>query len=538
MGYGTYSVVELQPQDDLASIRHRLGWLTRGRVVLVVPWGMRFLSSGLDFDLLRREAERQQLEIAIVSADPERRMLARGCGFPSFATVEGAKEGKVWRSHSSEQVEPPPRSWWEDDVVLRPPPVRPRARWLNWVKFGLRFVVFLLVLAILAGSAYAIVPSGVVTLVPTGEEFSTIVRVSVDPDVDTVDHAARVIPARKLGAYVAGFAEIETTGTMSVVAGRATGMVLFTNLLVQNYTVPAGAVVRTSSTSYPIRFRTTADVVVPAGGQAMAPVEALAGGGGNVGAFQINRVEGVAASAVRVINPEPTTGAEARDARVVTQADYDRVRTRLMRQLLDQAYVGELNELLEPAEILLRQSLRVEAVPKESYNRFVTEQADTVGLEMQLLVSGLAVDVDNAEAVAYVNLSRRLPPGYALVDAHFELGEVAEEDIGPGQFTFFVTASGYAAVGLNTDAAVDLVRGQPIAHAREQLLSELPLAEDPQIVLWPEWPERLKWLERLPFLPLRIRVRVLPQGQLAEQDQAELGRVAVQDSDIPMTWLR
>jgi hypothetical protein len=237
-------------------------------------------------------------------------------------------------------------------------------------------------------------------------------------------------------------------------------------------------------------------------------------------------VEGVAASAVRVINPEPTRGAEARDARVVTQADYDRLRRQLMRQLLDQAYTGELSELLEPTEILLRQSLRVEAVPKESYNRFVTEQADTVGLEMQLLVSGLAVDVDNAEAVAYVDLSRRLPPGYALVDAHFELGEVAEEDIGPGRFTFFVTASGYAAIGLNTDTAVDLVRGKPIAYAREQLLSKFPLAEDPQIVLWPEWPERLEWLERLPFLPLRIRVRVLPQGQATEQDLAEIGSIA------------
>ena len=488
--------------------------------MLVVPWDMSFLSYGVDFDLLRREAERQQLEVAIVSADPERRALARQYGFPAFAAVGDAQGAKVWRSYPSERVEPPSRFWWDEDVVLRPRRVRSRPRWLSWISFGVRFIVFLLVLAILAGSAYLIVPSGVVTLVPAGNEFSTIVPVSVTPDIETVDHTARVIPARQLGVYVSGYGEVETTGTMSIVVGRATGVVLFTNLLVQNYVVPAGTIVRTSSTSYPIRFRTTADVAVPAGGQATAPIEALEEGLGNVGAFQINRVEGVAASAVRVINPEPTQGADARDARVVTQADYDRVRRQLMRQLLDQAYGGELNELLEPTEILLRQSLRVEAVPKESYNRFVTEQADIVGLEMQLLVSGLAVDVDNAEAVAYVNLSRRLPPGYSLVDAHFELGEVAEEDIGPGRFTFFVTARGYAAVGLNTDSAVDLIRGQPIAYAREQLMAEFPLAEEPRIALWPEWPERLKWLERLPLLPLRIHVQVLPQGQTAEQDLA------------------
>jgi hypothetical protein len=524
MGLGAFSVVELQPEDDFSSVRHRLSWLERGRVILVLPWDIYFLSQGLDFDLLRREAERYQLEIAIVSADPEQRVLARGCGFPAFTTVESAQETKVWRTRFKEQVEPPPRFWWDEEIVLRPRPVRLRARWLNWVRFGFHFIIFLLALMVLAASAYAVVPRGMVTLVPLGKEFSTIVPVSVDPDVEVVNHTTRVVPARKVGVYVSGYGEVETTGTMSIVGGRAEGAVLFTNLLVQDYTVPAGTVMRTSSTSYPIRFRTTAAIVVPAGGQATAPVEALAAGGGNVGAFQINRVEGVAASAVRVINPEPTWGAEARDARVVTQADYDRVRRQLMRQLLDQAYAGEMNDLLEPTEMLLRQSLRIEAVPKESYTRFVTEQADTVGLEMQLLVSGLAVDIDNAENIAYVNLSHRLPAGYSLVDAHFELGEVAEEDIGPGQFTFFVTAYGYAAVGLDTDTAVDLIRGQPMDYARERLMSEFPLAEEPQIVLWPEWPERLKWLERMPLLSLRITMHVVPYGQQAMEETALVAR--------------
>jgi hypothetical protein len=377
------------------------------------------------------------------------------------------------------------------------------------------------VLSIVAGSTYVIVPRSVVTLVPAGRKFSIIVPVSVDPDIEEIDHASRLIPARRVGIEIEGYAEVETTGVMDLVAGRATGEVLFTNLLAQDYVVPAGTVVRTSSTSYPIRFRTTADIAIPAGGQATAPIEALEDGVGNVGAFQINQVEGVAASAVRVINPEQTTGAEPRETRVVTQGDYDRLASQLMQQLLDQAYVDMSNTLLEPSEILLRQSLRVEAVPKRAYTRFVTEQADTVGLNMRLLVSGRAVDVDNAEAVAYIALSRRIPPGYELVDASFELGEVAEEDIGPGRFTFFVTAHGYADAALDTGVAVSLIRGKRVADARESLLAELPLAEEPEIVLWPEWPERLKWLERLPLVPVRINVRVVSQGRGQAVGQAQ-----------------
>jgi hypothetical protein len=325
------AVVELHPQDDFASVRDRLSWLDRGRVALVLPWDIRFLSRELDFDILRREAERWQLEVAIVSADPERRHLARGCGFPAFASAEEAQRSAVWRSRRSVVAEPPPRHWWQEKVVLQPRSVRPRARWVNWVKLGVRVVIFLLSLLVLAGVAYLIVPSGAVTLVPAGREITTIVPVSVSPDVEAVDHAARVIPARWVGVEVGGYADVETSGVRDVILGRAGGAVLFTNLLAQDYVVPAGTVVRTSSTSYPIRFRTTADVAVPAGGQASVPVEALEDRIGNVGAFQINQVEGVAASAVRVTNPESTTGAEPKEARVVTQADYDRVRGQVIR---------------------------------------------------------------------------------------------------------------------------------------------------------------------------------------------------------------
>ncbi|HIE56953.1 MAG TPA: hypothetical protein EYP88_01795, partial [Anaerolineales bacterium] len=403
-----HTVVELHPQDDFASVRHGLGQLDRGRVALIVPWNARFLSRELDFELLRREAERYQLELAIVSADPERRRLARGCGFPAFASVEKAQETTVWHSHPPEQMKPLRRHWWEEQVDLKPKPVRPRAPWLNWTKLGVRLIIFFLSLAVLAGSAYAIVPSGVVTLVPAGTEFTTIVPVSVDPDVEGIDHPTRLIPARRVGVEVEGYVEVETTGLANVIAGRATGTILFTNLLMQDYIVPAGTIVRTSSTSYPIRFRTTADVAVPAGGQATVPIEALMEGVGNVGVYQINQVEGVVASAVRAINPEPTTGADLAEMRIVTQADYDRARRQLMHQLLDQAYV-EMGDLLEPSEVLFRQSLLIVGIPKEAYSHFISEQADKVGLDMRLQVRGLAVDVDNAKAVAYTALSHRLP---------------------------------------------------------------------------------------------------------------------------------
>jgi hypothetical protein len=505
-------VLRLKEQDDLASIRYRLSWLDAGRVVLVLPWDIDALSDRLSFDLLRREAERRQLEIAIVSADPERLGLARSGAIPTFSTVDEARETSAWHRAKRKPILPPPQHWWNDPVDLRPPPNRCWPRWVLWLKLLSRIAVFLVAIAVLSASAYLIVPQAHVTLNPAGREFETIVMVSADPELEGVDQVNQVIPARRVGIEVEGFAEVPTTGLRDIAMGTAKGEVMFTNLLTQDYVVPAGTVVRTSSSSYPVRFRTTAEVLVPAGGQANVPVEALGSGIGNVGAFQINQVEGVPASAVRVINPSATTGAEAKESRIVAQADYDRARDELIGQLLEQAHadLGNL-DLLQDTEFVPRQSLRIEAVPKEAYSRFIGEQADVVGLEMRLLVSGLAVDVHNAEIVAYMQLARRLPPDFMLVDASFDVGEVAEEDIGQGQLALFVTARGYAAAQLNPDKAMELVLGYEINEARQRLMSELPLAEPPRITVWPER------LNRVPLLPLRVAIDIVREDEPVPQ---------------------
>jgi hypothetical protein len=519
MSAGTSSVVELQPHDDLASLRFRLDQVENGRVALLLPWDLRFLSRELDYELLHREARARQLEVAIVSLDPERRELAHGCGFPTFASAEAAQSARRWKYRQPERAEAPPRHWWEQDVDVHRPRARPRPMWLDWIRQGVRFSAFILVILAVAGTAYIIIPTAEITLVPAGEMTTVRVPVWVDPGVEAVqpapDGAGGVIPSRRIGLEVEGNAEVETTGIAQVTSGRAAGEVLFTSLLAQDYVVPAGTVVRTSSTSYPIRFRTTADVVVPANGQARAPFLALDERTGNVGAFQINRVEGVVGSAVRVINPQPTTGADPKEVSVVVQADYDRVRERLTEQLLDQAFV-ELHGLLEANEFLAFQSLRVESVPKKAYTHFIGEQAETVGLNMRLLVSGQAVDVDNAEGIAYQALIRELPSTYRLVDAEFEIGEVDADSTGPGWFMFHVTGRGYAAAVINGDEAIEKIRGQRVPDARTLLRAEFPLAESPQVVTWPEWPEQLQWLERVPLLPLRIDLRVTPQIQEIE----------------------
>lgn len=516
------TVIELQPHDDRVSLRYRLSAVAEGRVVLVLQWELDFLSRALDFDLLRREAVRQRKEVAVVSADPERRRLAQEGGVPAFSTVEAARTGSPWKARGDQQIQAPPRPWWEPEVDLQRERERPRPAWRRWMGTGVRLGVFGLVVVVLAATVYAIGPRAEVTLVPSGAILTVNVQVAVNPETESAQYfggaaatsetgaVAGMIPARRVGLEVERTAEVATTGTQTVIVGRATGEVLFVNLLPQDYVVPAGTIVRTSSASYPIRFRTTTDVVLEADGQGTAPITALDERTGNVGALQINRVEGVVGSAVRVINPQPTKGAEPQDIDVVTQDDYDRLRERLTQQLLNDAHY-DLHSLLEPYEFLPRESLRVESVPKKAYSHFVGEESQTVLLNLRLLISGQAVDAADVQGIAYRALLEKLPPNQQLIEADFDIGTVREDEDGLGWFTVAVSGRGYAAAVIDPDEVVRSIRGQSVSEARAALMTDYPLAEPPQITVWPEWPDVLSWLQRMPLLPIRTEVLVTPQ---------------------------
>jgi|YNPBryBLVA2012_1023415.scaffolds.fasta_scaffold00453_18 hypothetical protein len=499
--------ITLQPDDDLAALRDRVRRVQERRFLLYLPWEARTLSRPLDYQLLWREASALGRQFAVVSPDPERRALARQMGFSAFSTVEQAAAAQRWRWPSPERPTPPPRAWWEEEPPLQPPPARRLPRWAHHTRHGMRATVFLAVLLVLLITAYTILPWADVTIIPAGEHLSIVVPVFASLSAETVDLEAHVIPASRPGDYFEGYLEVETTGTAAFVSGQATGTVVFTNLLAQEVVVPAHTVVRTSSASFPARFATTESVTIPPLGQAAAPIEALTSGpAGNVDVNQINYVEGPAGMALRVTNPEPTSGGATQDVRAVSQEDMDRARELLTAQLLEEAYQAlQQPPYIQPTETLLRPTLTVQAA-EVSFDRFIHERADRLGLHMRILVTGMAVDRDNAEAVAYAALSERLPPGYTLVGASFEMGEMAEEMSPEGDLTLFVTATGYAAARLDVETVQRLVQGCPRSQVADRLGAELPLAEPPQVTLWPE---RLPWM---PLLPMRITVHIVPMG--------------------------
>ncbi len=473
----------------------------------MLPWDVDHgWESKLDYEVIGSAAQDEQIEIAWVVEDFEKRSLPQEMGFPVFTSQEAAerhleKHGAFPETKLSSFPKRPTRPRWAE--TPKPPSLPVKKRRPLWV-IPLQIGLLLVTLATIGLVTALILPTAEIYLAPQGITFTTIVPISVDPELTQVDLQQNLIPSRRVGDEFEAYAEIGTSGLGISFTGRATGSVIFTNQLGQDYQIPEGTVVRTSAGSYPVRFETTADVTVAAFGQASAPVQALEEGPrGNIGAYQINFVEGTAGLALKVTNPDAITGAESQEVAAVSEADKDRAWDVAAERVLIEAYNGLQNEeYLEPGEFLPRQSLVIQATPKEAYTHLVGERSETLGLSLRLLVTGQAANANDIQKVAYRRLLQQLPDGYRLTDTRFEIGESAEEDVGPGLFTFYVTAHGYAAPRIDADAIKREISGMRIEEATSYLEEAFPLTQPPEVTVSPSW------FPFVPHLPLRIDVSV------------------------------
>jgi hypothetical protein len=503
-------VIYLDSDDDIVSIQDRLAWVKQSPVVLVLPGEGNVLADPLDLILLRRRADALRLEVGLVTADGRVTAHARPLGFPTFATVEGASRNqrRWWRGRRRQT-----RLGWQrrlditvDEAdrreVKRRRAVRPaRQQWL--IRYG-AILLFFVTLAILVVAAAYVIPGATITLQPEIRPIEVTSQIVADPQLESIDYSGASVPARLLTAVQAWQAQVETTGTIEVPDAPARGRIVFANLLDQPVTVPAGTRVSTS-TGNRVVYQTLNPLEVPGVVGATAETDVVAvepGPEGNVEANQINRVEGSLALQLQVRNLEPMTGGGVRQARAVTEADQERLRAQVLQQLQVLA-LGEMDGLLIGREFLARDSLRVARVLHETYSHFPGDQTDRLALEIRAELQATAVDETQANGLLYEALVAAIEPGYELVpdSLEFSTGDVLAVD-SQGRITFEVLGQAVSAARLSLDDLLEQVAGQERGIAMTYLYEHLPLRTYPTARVWPGW------LERLPYLPVRIQTEI------------------------------
>ncbi|MGD8627434.1 MAG: baseplate J/gp47 family protein, partial [Anaerolineae bacterium] len=403
-------VIYLEVNDDLPAIRDLLEGAQARRVLLVVPGGSTVFREPINLRILRRYAANLALDVALVTRDSRSRQLAKEEGIPVLSSIRRGRRSR-WRLGA------PNRSAAQRAAAARVDGLREGRGDVGygdtaivWAGRILGILLFIFLLVLVFSLAVLLVPEADVTLVPYREVVEVSLQLRADPEAEKASLSSLTVPARVLEAEVEDTGQIATEGKRDAPDAPAIGTITFINQTADPLTINPGAIVRTA-TGTTVRFRTTTTATVPAGvgGTTNAEIEAIQPGPvGNVDQATITEVEtSELRGKVRVINEQPTTGGGVRQVGVVTRADMDRLKGQLLQQLQQQGYL-ELQRQLGEQEFLPPESMTVE-IMAEVYDQFLDTEADVLGLQMRILVSGTAVDRANANLLAYEALQERIP---------------------------------------------------------------------------------------------------------------------------------
>ncbi|MGQ9555316.1 MAG: baseplate J/gp47 family protein [Anaerolineae bacterium] len=487
-------LIDVAPEETLVAIRSKLIAAPERDVLLVVPRGTKALQSAVGAKIIARAALDCRLRFAIVTRDAEVHRYAEEAGLSVFSRVGGAERAKRWRT-------PKVRSRQAATLTSTSRRARPDTR--SWPERLLGMLLLLVLLFGVGAASALLIPEGSVAVRPAKQAIAATVRLAVQPGLEDVDYGSVAIPGRIVTTIVQGTWSQPTTSRMDTPDQKATGTALFVNQLATPITLPVGTIVSTGS-GVPIRFRTTAEAQLPGqrGATIQVPIEAIdPGPQGNVGAYLINTIPGLASSHVSVINEQPTQGGSVRQVGVVTQADKDRLRAGLLQRLDSEAH-NALQSLLEPGEIAPRETLVQRRIFGEGYDKMLDEAADQLTMTLRVEYEELAFKGIDANRIALAGLQGVVPEGYRLTAEGLSF-EITAVELDENRNLFLtVTTKGIAQATLDDGDVRSLVLGKTPQEAQRLLSESLPLAEPAEVRLSPSWSPTL------PRFPFRVRVSI------------------------------
>lgn len=505
------STLALEPHDDAVSVRDRLSFVTGRRVLLVWPAQGRILTRKLDLLLVQRQAARLGLRIALVTSDPDVIEHAAELAISVFPAEQLARRA-VWQQPRTKVFIPPRNPDEQAAIAARVAELRgrPLSASERRIRQAGRWLLFVLLLLALAAGFIVGAPRARVSLTPASRQVFESVTIVADPALSDVDVEAARVPATVVQLEATARVTVSASGVETAGASLAQGLVRLRNTSDVPVLIPLGAVVTTSGT-YPVRFETLLEALLPAGADAVldVPVRALsqyAGAQGNVGPGAINRVEADFADVVTVTNPNATYGGAFQEVKIVTAADHERLLALGRQQVLQNARDLLLHQL-SGDQFLVPGSERIirERPEWTLFSAIVGDLADSVSLDLRAEVQAVIVDERQARQVAYAGLAPYVQPGLEIAPGALRFGRgdvLAVDDL--GRVTFLMTVRGSVGVAIDPEAVSERIAGRSVADARRLLEAELLLdpAHPPRIEVWPAW------FGRLPVLPMRIDVQV------------------------------
>ncbi|MBI1259820.1 MAG: hypothetical protein GC204_20320 [Chloroflexi bacterium] len=509
-----HEFVQLEPGEDVASVRDRLTVLRGQHVLLIWPEKGTALERKLDLVLVQREAMRLAIRLALITHEADVIKHAHELNISTFETIGASERGKWKRGRSrvfTDRFQRPEDDPDPGDLMPVASRVRNPAK-ASPLRVIARIVLLLLLLGLTIAVAYLLIPSAVITISPAQErlQIDATIAAQVDPTHTSIDVENGTMPATIVRAQIEEQATIPASGQQNSTDTRATGTIIFINKTNSVIHISPGALVSTSSGT-PVTFRTTQDASLNAGVglQIVVPIEAVdeaVGSIGNVATGQINTVVDTAlADQVEVRNISATQGGLSRSVSVISQTDHDRLVDILRQQIQDRAYT-EMLPRLEQTQFIIAETIHIAEERSDwmTFDHKVGDVADSLSLTMRAVVEATVVDETLAQQIAFARLAGQIPHGHVIRPETILYERGAVTNIDPsGGVTFAMTCSGQIVTQINVNDLQQNLAGKTPEEAAGYIVNNVDLAAgtNAEIAIAPNW------IARLPLLPLRITIR-------------------------------
>jgi hypothetical protein len=525
-------IIYLDIDDEITSAAARVRTSEARRVALVLPHGSRVATSRINFRLLSRDALISERQLAVIAGDPATRALAASAGLPVFGSVAEYESSFAGAETVANEVAPvvpvtpaadaaqpataealPPSAFIppvapmvpvaperapaaprpaSDGPTAPPPSTWPERRGGSRVPL-LASLAVLALLALVGGvGGYLFLPAATIMITPRPEAVAPLeLTVTADPTVSEPNADSLVVPAVEVALDVAVSDTFPATGKR-VEETNATGRVRFSNLdFLRTNIVPAGSVV---STNAGVRFRTDARVTVPRAdligltvfpGKITVAVTAVDPGlAANVEPNTIVIVpKGEDPQALKVVNPDATTGGTHDEFPTIVQADIDAALEQLATSL-EVEFQSRLADpsIAPPGATVFRETATLGAsTPTVDPTTLVDQELESFELGLGATGTVIAVDPSPIASIAEQRLRATVKADHELVDGSIEVN-VGKATVN-GVVSFPASASARQVAILDPDALRTLVLGKSLDDAR----SILGPYGQVNVTAWPDW---------------------------------------------------
>ena len=509
-------IIQLEPHDDTISVKDKMGWSQTGRVALVWPPRGHLMDRHLDLVLLQRHSQSLGVQIALVTTDPEVRFQAGQLGIPVFRSVRKAQTERWKRKRRKTPGALPPVSGEERLARIQSLLADPihRKRETRILSQPLRIGIFALAVLSVLSIAAVLIPSAEIYITPDTKTQEIALTVQADDSVDEVNLAG-VLPASWINVTVEGRGSIPTTGSISIPFGYASGEVEFQNLTDQVVDIPAGTVVSTANSSS--RYVTQRETRVPAGPgeHASAPVKAsMPGSRSNLAGNRIVAVEGDIGVLVTVSNPAPINDGSMASSPAPAAEDRIQLKEELTANLAQTA-LQEIENALQPGDILLSENPTLVRVISETYDPLDVEPASELELSLRLEFKSPYVAAEYVDDFANSILDANLPTGYTVISGSMNVNQLSAPVFDNGTTNLWrVVLTRDLQSEPSSEEATSLVLGRRPAQASQLLVENLAISGVPRFETTPTW-----W-PVIPFIPIRIDVISSAASQVSNPDDA------------------